>query len=194
MEPVRIHPQNNGRLAVVLALLTLSLSLPASESVDALNPLFKTYPAERYVAVEDWEAIRNPDLPLVMTTGVFRANSGLNALPATVIHLESLGYGGAVGVLVAFDPAGTILRVNVFRHNETQCHVVALADGRFTGQFAGISMTDKLRLLVGGTPSGRGDVQAMTGGTVTSRAVGAAVAEARTAFYQLKEKGFLGKP
>ncbi len=177
---------NIGTLFLFSAIVILAenTALPA-ESVDSLNPLFETVSAARFVEVREWEKARSIELPLSRTRGVFEAESEGGSTVATVVHLVTPGFAGPMGILVAFDLSGDILNVNVFRHSETQCHIVSLTDGRFQIQFRGVTVNDPLRLLVGKGATQRGDIQAMTGGTVTSRAVSEAVAEARKAFYAL---------
>ena len=175
-------------LASLLAALVLSGAAvrvaAAAESVDSLNPLFQALPAAKFVPV-DWERLKAPDQPLSRVRGVFLGRSDQGAWLGSVIHLSSPGYGGPIEILAAFDPAGSILRVIVFRHQETDCHVKGMTNGTFLQQFVGVSLVDQLKLLVGLARQQSGDIQAMTGGTITSRAVTEAVAEARVVFYRL---------
>ncbi|HEX3045665.1 MAG TPA: FMN-binding protein [Bacillota bacterium] len=157
----------------------------ARESVNALNPIFQALPAVRFVEVQNWERIRTPELPLSRVKGVFQGESEQGQWLGTVIHLMTPGYDGPIDLMVALNPEGVILKVNVFRHTETPCHVTGMTKGNWLDQFQGITLVDKLRMLIGLKPSAQGDVQAMTSGTVTSRAVTEAVAEARQAFYKL---------
>lgn len=162
-----------------------------AESVNALNPLFETLPAAQFREVKDWEKANDPEFPFSRTKGVFIGESDQGEISGAVVHLSSPGYGGPIGMLVAFDPAGRIIKVNVFRHRETECHIRAMTQGTFLDQFNGVTLWDKLRMMVGLKPAGQGDIQAMTGGTITSRAVTEGVAEARQVFYKLLNGGTL---
>ncbi len=182
------------RAAALIGLLLLAVPLGALESVDDLNPLYQALPARRFEPVAGWEQVRTPELPLSRVTGMFVGRAADGGLVGTVAHLVTTGYGGPIGLLVAFDPAGTVQRVLILRHDETQCHVPGLTSGAMLAQFVGVRLLQKLRLLVGLKSDEPGDIEAMSGGTVSSRAITDAVAEARIAFYLVRSKGLLEKP
>lgn len=156
-------------------------------AVNALNPLFETLAAGRFTAVKDWERVKDLDQPLTLVKGVFRGESEAGAWVGIIVQLESPGYAGPVKILVAFDPEGKITKVNVYRHNETDCHIIGMTKGNFLEQFKGISFFHQLRMLIGVKPEKTGDIQAMTSGTITSRAVTVAVSEARVVMYRLQK-------
>lgn len=180
--------------AVAAALVILAAPLGAAESVADLNPIYQALPARRFEAVSGWEQVRTPEHPLSRTSGMFIGRSAEGGLVGVVAHLVAAGYGGPIGMLVAFDPAGTVLRVLILRHNETQCHVPGLTTGTLLARFIGIGLAQKLRLLIGLKSEQPGDIEAMSGGTVTSRAITEAIAEARIAFYLVRSRGLLEKP
>lgn len=170
-----------------LALLVFGQHMQAAEGPDSLNPLFEALPAGHFAEVPGWERIRESGLPFSRTKGVFSGTSLEGKPVGTVFHMVSPGYGGPVQLLVSFNPDGQTMKVDVFKHQETDCHIQAMKKGGFLTQFEGISLREKLRLLIGMKASEPGDVQAMTGGTVTSKAVFDAVAEARVAYHELYE-------
>ncbi|MFZ2913522.1 MAG: FMN-binding protein [Rectinemataceae bacterium] len=170
-------------MAVAILIAVVTGMAGASESIDDLNPLFKALPANRFAVFEDWEKIRSPDFPLSRVTGIFIGLSTDGAPQGIVVHAVTEGYGGKMALLVAFDMKGRILNVPVVNHNETQCHVKGMIDGSFGGQFVGLDIVDKVRLMVGKKGEAKGDIDAMSGGTVTSRAFTEAVAESRIAFF-----------
>ncbi|MEW6548312.1 MAG: FMN-binding protein [Spirochaetota bacterium] len=163
----------------------------ASSSVDSLNPLFAALPAARFVALDGWEAIRSAEIPLALTSGIFTGLSADGKVEGHVVHVVTPGYGGDIALLVSFDKEGSVLKVSVIRHNETQCHIKGLTDGSFLSQFPGIGLMTKIRLMVGKKKEGHGDIDAMSGGTVTSRALTEGIAEARIAFYKARSAGLL---
>jgi Na+-translocating ferredoxin:NAD+ oxidoreductase RnfG subunit len=179
---------------IAIGLLLLAMPLEALESVEDLNPLYAALPAKRFAAVEGWERVRTPELPLSRTIGMFTGKSADGGMAGVVAHLVTTGYGGPIGLLVAFDPAGMVLRVSILNHNETQCHVPGLASGAMLAQFIGIELVKKFRLLIGLKKESPGDIEAMSGGTVTSRAITEAITEARIAFYLVRSRGLLEKP
>ncbi|MDP2792039.1 MAG: FMN-binding protein [Rectinemataceae bacterium] len=189
--------QKTLRLAAfgLFMLLFSVVSVWSSETVDDLNPLFKALHVKRFVPLDDWERIRTPEYPLSRVSGIFVGDAGAGEEKGVVVHVLSEGYGGKIALLVAFDPSGRILRVPVIQHNETQCHVQGLTDGSFMAQFPGIGLLEKLRLLVGKprVAAASGDVEAMSGGTVSSRAIAEGVAEARIAFFRAQSEGLFGR-
>lgn len=172
-------------ISLTVMILGINSSRVRAEKVNDLNPLFQTLTAARFVEVQNWERIKEPDLPLSRVKEIFKGESKQGKWLGTVLHLVTPGYDGPIDIMIAFNPEGVISKVNVFRHSETPCHVIGMTKGKFLDQFNGITLVEKLRLLVGLKPVNRGDIQAMTSGTVTSRAVAEAVTEARKAFYKL---------
>ena len=87
---------------------------------------------------------------------------------ALVVPGESKGYGGKITMLVAVSPEGKVIKFEILKANETP----GLGDGAnkepFKKQF-----TDKTseNLIVTKDPSNTKDIQAMTGATISSRAV-----------------------
>lgn len=187
----RLDRPGFGLLAAV-ALFALSRPAFALSAVDSLNPLYAALPVPRIEAVDGWERIRSAETPLSRVHGLFTGFSAGGESAGTVVHVSVPGYGGEIGLLVVFDPEGTLLRVKVVAHNETQCHVGGLVDGSFQRQFEGLRLSEKLRLLVGLKGEKAGDVDAMSGGTVTSRAIVDGVAEARVALFLARAAGLLG--
>jgi Na+-translocating ferredoxin:NAD+ oxidoreductase subunit G len=108
---------------------------------------------------------------------VFRArNRGLPA--AALIELSTReGYGGPIRLLVAVAPNGSVLGVDVLAHRETPGlgDRIQAGDPRWLDRFTGRSLDEppasRWRVRIQG-----GDFDALTGATVTSRAVIRAVA------------------
>lgn len=94
---------------------------------------------------------------------------------AYVIPASSKGYGGAINLLVAVTPDGKVIDFSIVSHNETPGLGANAADPPFRGQFEGKTAKN---LTVTKDKSDKDDVQAMTGATITSRAVTKGVKEA----------------
>ena len=94
---------------------------------------------------------------------------------AYIIPAESKGYGGKIKLLVAVDTEGKVLDFNILEHNETP----GLGDNAqkpdFRKQFAGKGPE---LLEVTKDPNNKENIQAMTGATISSRAVAKGVKEA----------------
>ena len=90
------------------------------------------------------------------------------AVPGTSAN----GYGGDVRLMIGLDPARKIFSYQVLAANETPGLGAKLGDADFSGQFAGKS-ANGLAVKKDG-----GDIDAITGATITSRAVCDAIADA----------------
>lgn len=82
------------------------------------------------------------------------------------------GYGGAIEIMVGFNPAGVIQGVKVLSHSETPGLGANAALPAFTDQYKGKSGPLKVVKVI---PSGSDEVEAVTSATITSNAVTAGV-------------------
>ena len=94
---------------------------------------------------------------------------------AYIIPSESKGYGGRINLLVAVDTEGKVLDFNILEHNETPGLGDNAQKPAFRNQFAGKGAE---LLEVTKDPSNKENIQAMTGATISSRAVTKGVREA----------------
>lgn len=93
---------------------------------------------------------------------------------AYVVPAESKGYGGAIKMVTAISPDGKVMSYKILSHNETPGLGDKASEPKFAKQFAGKSPAD---LEVVKTPTDK-NIQALTGATITSRAVTKGVREA----------------
>ncbi len=94
------------------------------------------------------------------------------------------GFGGPMKVVVGIDAAGTVTGVSLLEMNETPGLGARTAEAAFSGQFAGKG--PKGALAVSKTPpENERQVQAVSGATISSRAVTAAVNAAR-AYWRMR--------
>ncbi|APM38644.1 RnfABCDGE type electron transport complex subunit G [Clostridium kluyveri] len=107
-------------------------------------------------------------------TDWYEAKQGSNTV-AYVLPAESKGYGGAITMLVAVTPDGKVIGFSILSHNETPGLGANASKDSFTSQFKGKTAED---LLVVKDKSNHKNIQAMTGATITSRAVTKGVKEA----------------
>ncbi len=96
------------------------------------------------------------------------------------LKVSGKGYGGTLEVIVGIGKNGIIEAVRVGSHQETPGLGAKALEPRFRDQFKGLA-TDR--------PIGDEDVSAITGATITSKAVTQAVNAAITC---LKNEGFIG--
>ncbi len=93
------------------------------------------------------------------------------------------GYGGDVGLMVGIDTeTDKIIGVSVTTHAETPgLGARAKEDPEFSGQFEGLSLTDTIAVTKDG-----GQVNSISGATITSRAVANAAQKASDIYKRLK--------
>ncbi|WP_396136389.1 RnfABCDGE type electron transport complex subunit G [Clostridium sp. SHJSY1] len=94
---------------------------------------------------------------------------------AYVVPTESKGYGGAIKMLVAVSIDGKVIDYNILSSNETPGLGENASKDSFRSQFNGKQLDD---LSVVKDPSNEKNIQAMTGATITSKAVTGAVKDA----------------
>lgn len=94
---------------------------------------------------------------------------------AYVVPSESKGYGGAIKMLVAVSADGKVIDYNILSSNETPGLGDNAAKEPFKSQFKG---KQEENLLVVKDPSNKDNIQAMTGATISSKAVTLAVKNA----------------
>jgi len=104
---------------------------------------------------------------------------------ANTVVLESFGkgYGGDIGLMVAINMEDdTIVGAGVTTHSETPgLGATAKDDPGFVSQFKSLSINDAFKVTADG-----GQVNAMSGATITSRAVCAAATEAGGIYQRMK--------
>lgn len=94
---------------------------------------------------------------------------------AYIIPSESKGYGGTIKMLVAVTLDGRVLDYKILSHNETPGLGDNAQKPAFRKQFEGKGLE---HLTVVKDPANKEDIQAMTGATISSRAVTKAVRQA----------------
>jgi electron transport complex protein RnfG len=131
------------------------------------------------------------NLPGDESRQIWRARRGGNAVAAVLSSLAPDGYSGQIRLLVAIRVDGQILGVRVASHSETPGIGDAIEAGKsaWISNFAGRSLTDpaenRWRLHKDG-----GDIDAISGATVSSRAVVAAIRRAMQYFHLHREMIF----
>jgi electron transport complex protein RnfG len=97
------------------------------------------------------------------------------------------GYGGVIETVVGVSSSGNVSGVSVVRHSETPGLGANITGGEFQRRFVGIPAGTEVKVKKDG-----GQVDAITGATVSSRAVANAVNEALRVFEVVSDKGALG--
>lgn len=84
------------------------------------------------------------------------------------VAAQQKGYGGPVNVMVGLDTAGVLTGASILEHNETPGLGAEAAKPAFIDQYK--DKTAPLTVVKNGNP-GESEIQAVTGATITSRAV-----------------------
>ncbi len=106
-----------------------------------------------------------------------------NFVGAAVIGSSEKGFSGLVKLMIGFTENGQIQNIEVLEQKETPGLGTKMKDERFLKQFRGIDPASyNLKVKKDG-----GDVDALTGATITSRAFGEATQMAYDEFMQNKE-------
>lgn len=110
-------------------------------------------------------------------SGMYQAKSA-GKVVAYVMSEAPKGYGGAIDMLVAVSSDGKVLNFSITSSNETPGLGSKASDAPFKNQFSGKTAAD---LVVTKDVSKKNNIQAMTGATITSKAVTKGVKEAVSA-------------
>ena len=116
---------------------------------------------------------------------LYTARQGDEVLGTAVETFTNNGFSGEFKLMVGFDPDGTIIDIAVVKHAETPGlgDKMEIDKSDFHTQFMG-QHPDNFKLAV---TKDRGDVDAITASTITSRAYCDAVIRAYAAFKQIQE-------
>jgi len=117
--------------------------------------------------------------------GWFAAEKGGKAM-AYIVPSESKGYGGKIKMLVAVTADSKVIDFSILEHNETPGLGDNAQKPEFRQMFAGKG-ADKLEVTK--DPANKDNIQAMTGATISSRAVTKGVREAVEAVASYKAEG-----
>ena len=155
--------------AVVAGLLGLVNSLTADKIAEntakkAVDAMQTVLPADAYEEME------------VSKDGVSAAYKAENGY---VVRVTRNGFGGAIDMMVGIDLDGKVTGISIISHSETASLGAECTREDFRAQFVGVSEAPKV------TKDG-GTIEALTGATVTSRAVADAVALALEFFKEVQ--------
>lgn len=87
-----------------------------------------------------------------------------------VIKVSPKGFNGAIDMVVAIDNEGGISGVKVLSQSETPGLGAKVEETVFTDKFKGVTIEDKIK-IVKTAPSNDGEIQGITGATISSNAV-----------------------
>lgn len=128
--------------------------------------------------------IQNPD-QYPMIAEVYQGMTG-DDLCGYIFKTTPKGYAGQVEVLIGISTDGTIAGVNIGANNETPGLGSKASDDKFKGQYQGKNM--QLNVIKSGTPKDD-EISAISGATISSRAVTSGVNEALNYYKDELSKG-----
>lgn len=164
--------------AVVTALLAVTNSVTADKI--AANEA-QSKQESMFAVVPDADTFQE------MPQDVYMGLDAAGNIVGYAISTAANGYGGQVKVMTGFDPAGTILGIDVFYNDdETPGLGKNTSNESFTGQYKGLTSAGDIAVS-----KDRADgqtVDAVTSATISSRAVTAAVNEACKIFNEAAGK------
>jgi len=105
-----------------------------------------------------------------------------------VVEVAPRGYGGEISILVGIDNNLSVTGVKILSHNETPGLGSKAENEAFLNQYLG-TIPENLYRVVKTAPSQDGDIAALSGATVTSRAVSKGISEAASLVRSLVKGG-----
>ena len=178
------------KLIVVLFLITAITALALAfvneitkDKIKALGEEKLNAALNQVLAADTYEALDLSGVtvdPIVST--IYAAKSG-DQLKGYCVRVLPNGFGGAIETIVGIDPDGKVIRVSIVSMTETAGIGTKTQEDSFLDQFAGksgeLTVSKALEL-------GENEISAITGATVSSKAVTHGVTAAIAAVNQLK--------
>ena len=119
-------------------------------------------------------------------SAVFRGTAS-GQFAGYAVSVAPKGYGGKIVLIAGIGPDGAMEGVTLVSQNETPGLGTRAKDPAFLGKYAGLSAGDGLQ-VVKKVSVRKGDIQALSGATVTSRAVTRGISDALAVVRDLMEK------
>ena len=130
--------------------------------------------------IKDRISIKDGDVERTFFVGVFDGEPR-----GVALETSGKGYGGDVGLMVGIDiKESQLMGVGVTTHAETPgMGAKAKSDPNFAAQFKGLSLEQPYKVTLDG-----GSINAISGATITSRAVSAAATDAGKIYQKLQSQ------
>lgn len=162
-------------LFVICALVTALLAITNSVTAPKIAELAEKQAAEtRKIVLPTADTFNE-----TADSEVYMGFDGQGNPAGYVISVTEKGYGGKIEIMVGIDFEGAVSGVSVLSHNETPGLGANAAKDKFLGQYKGAAETQSV------TKDG-GEIDAVTGATITSRAVTKAVNSALEKYGEIK--------
>jgi electron transport complex protein RnfG len=148
------------------------------------NSIFTNAPDQMQVSYDIKDSQTGTDKRIIFFPGL--DDSG-NLIGLAVQTSSKIGYGGDLGVMIGIDLDGTILEVYILSMLETPGLGTKVNEKPFKSQFCGKSLS-KNTIILKKDNKEKGDIDAVTGATISSRAITTAINEALKFYSDHKEE------
>lgn len=105
-----------------------------------------------------------------LVKAIYEGTDGSGNMVGWCASVTTFGYGGEIELMVGIFPDGTVSGMKVVSHSETAGLGAKAAELAFSSQFIGAPADGTLSVIKSGTPK-ENEIMALSGATITSRAV-----------------------
>lgn len=146
--------------------------------------------AETFIQVDEAQIMsiieKNPELDVAKE--VFEGMKE-NQTIGYVFSVTNKGYGGEIDVIVGIDAAGMITGIKIVEHSETAGLGSKVTEDTFLSQLVGIAPERALKVVKNKGSNNDEDIVAVSGATISSKAVVGAVQAALDLYRELVKQG-----
>ncbi|KGN01778.1 electron transporter RnfG [Clostridium novyi A str. 4570] len=156
---------------------------------EAMNQVLPSAKEFAKIAAQEVKEGEKVDKVLPKENSIVEVNKGQNGSEVTgyAIKVETKGYGGKIEMMVGISNQGKVDGIKILNHSETPGLGAKAPEPSFSDQYKGKAIKTPLE-VVKGTASKDNEISAITGATITSRAVTKGVNEA-VEYYNKELKG-----
>ena len=173
-------------VVTIISATALSSVYNITKEVIAESNLGKQLEALKKAITTDYNNDPVSDKEIVLEAELYPAKKDGELTSLAIKTVSKKGYSGDIEVVTGFSPDGSINKVVVVSQTETPGLGTKVTEDGFLSQFEGKKpSTFKLKVK-----KDDGDVDAVTGATISSRAVSEAVSKAAESFFLKVEGGF----
>lgn len=172
-------------ISVVVALLLAFTNMITKDKI-AENTLLEQNAAKQEVLSDatNFTEVENAEKP-DMVKAVFEGKDGTGHVVGWCVNVAPFGYGGEVDLMVGILPDGTVSGMKVVSHSETAGLGAKASEPEFSDKFKGKSADGSVAVIKSGKPK-ENEIVALSGATITSKAVANGVNAAAEAVAALK--------
>jgi electron transport complex protein RnfG len=186
--------KENIKLGLILLLITGIAGMLLGGAFEITKaPIEKQIAAERQAALKEIlptaDKFDTANVNIDGNDKIKEVNVGMAGtnIAGYAIKVSPRGYAGPINIMVGISAEGKVSGIKILSHTETPGLGANAPKPKFSGQYKDKSINDKL-VVVKTVPSKENEVQAITGSTITSKAVTLGVNDAID-FYNSSLKG-----